>query len=593
MLAGNMPALFSSAAPVSQGNDTFTKLLLHFDAVGNTANIVDSSPAQHGYASITGTGLALSNGTGYFGPSSLYNPANSYFCFQSPVTDFDFGSGDFTIDWWEYRLDAADSRPIGCRNVDGTVYQPWMIYSSGGSVLFYASSNNASWDICNGMSVGTITAGVWTHRAIVRKGSTFYGFKDGVLQATATSAVAMRAGNAGSGPMIGLWVATSTYYYYNGHIDEFRISKGIARWIANFTKPAIPYAPDAPATHFTVSAPASANVNTAFNVTVTALTASNFLNTSFSGTVHITCTDGAAILPADATLVNGVGTFSVTIKTAGTFTVTAASGAVTGTSGSITASTGPSSPQTIFRTTSGNWTVPADWTSNNSIECIGGGGGAFGAAAGGGAYSKKSNLALTPGQVISITVGGGGVAGGVGGTSVFGASVCVAVGGGAGTTHQVGCCMVQTVGAGGAAGSGVGDIRYSGGGGGTGSGGGGGSGGPFGNGGAGGDGGGGGGGGTGGGAFGGAGGNNHLGTGGGFHGPGSNGGGGGAQWQSGCCIFGGYAGGNGTDWDATHGSGGGGGASGGVGGNGGLYGGGAAWNQGGVGAQGIVVIKYQ
>ena len=29
--------------------------------------------------------------------------------------------------------------------------------------------------------------------------------------------------------------------YFNGWLDEFRVSKGIARWTANFTPPAAPY----------------------------------------------------------------------------------------------------------------------------------------------------------------------------------------------------------------------------------------------------------------------------------------------------------------------------------------------------------------
>ncbi|MGA3882053.1 hypothetical protein ACPCYY_19660, partial [Bacillus pumilus] len=57
--------------------------------------------------------------------------------------------------------------------------------------------------------------------------------------------------------------------------------------------------------------------------------------TGYTGTVHFTSTDGIAVLPADTTLTNGVGTFSETLDTAGSQTITAtdtAHGAITGTS---------------------------------------------------------------------------------------------------------------------------------------------------------------------------------------------------------------------------------------------------------------------
>ncbi|MFB9262433.1 Ig-like domain repeat protein [Bradyrhizobium erythrophlei] len=79
----------------------------------------------------------------------------------------------------------------------------------------------------------------------------------------------------------------------------------------------------APATHFSVSAPAAATAGTAFNITVTALDASNGVATGYAGTVHFTSSDGAAVLPANATLTNGVGTFSVTLNTSGSRTITA------------------------------------------------------------------------------------------------------------------------------------------------------------------------------------------------------------------------------------------------------------------------------
>jgi hypothetical protein len=95
------------------------------------------------------------------------------------------------------------------------------------------------------------------------------------------------------------------------------------------------------ATHFSVTAPANATAGTAFNFTVTALDASNATATGYTGTVHFTSSDGSAVLPANSTLTNGVGTFSVTLKTAGAQTIAATdtvTASITGSSGAITVS---------------------------------------------------------------------------------------------------------------------------------------------------------------------------------------------------------------------------------------------------------------
>src|SRR5262249_14481184 len=76
------------------------------------------------------------------------------------------------------------------------------------------------------------------------------------------------------------------------------------------------------ATHFMVSAPASATAGSAFNFTVTALDASNAVVPGYSGTVHFSSSDGNATLPANTTLTNGTGTFSATLGTAGSQTIT-------------------------------------------------------------------------------------------------------------------------------------------------------------------------------------------------------------------------------------------------------------------------------
>jgi hypothetical protein len=80
------------------------------------------------------------------------------------------------------------------------------------------------------------------------------------------------------------------------------------------------------ATHFQVSAPASVTAGTPFTVTVTALTAGGQLDAVYTGTVHFTSSDGAAVLPADYTFTladAGSHTFTVTLKTTGSRTVKA------------------------------------------------------------------------------------------------------------------------------------------------------------------------------------------------------------------------------------------------------------------------------
>jgi len=113
---------------------------------------------------------------------------------------------------------------------------------------------------------------------------------------------------------------------------------------------------------------------TPFNITVTALDASNSVVTNYSGTVHFTSSDSQAVLPANSTLTDGTGTFSVTLKTAGAQTVTATDTAtgISGTSGSISV-TGAAThlsvtaPGSATTGTAFNFTASALDASNNVV----------------------------------------------------------------------------------------------------------------------------------------------------------------------------------------------------------------------------------
>ncbi len=90
------------------------------------------------------------------------------------------------------------------------------------------------------------------------------------------------------------------------------------------------------ATHFSVTGfPTSTTSAVAHTVTVTALDTANNTATGYAGIVLFTSTDGAAVLPPNGFLTNGVGIFSATLNTAGSQSITATDGSITGTQSGI------------------------------------------------------------------------------------------------------------------------------------------------------------------------------------------------------------------------------------------------------------------
>ncbi len=85
--------------------------------------------------------------------------------------------------------------------------------------------------------------------------------------------------------------------------------------------------------------PSSTMAGASGTFTVTALNADGTTDTGFTGTLHFTSSDGQAALPTDYTFQAsdaGMHTFSATLKTAGTQSLTAADGSITGSETGIT-----------------------------------------------------------------------------------------------------------------------------------------------------------------------------------------------------------------------------------------------------------------
>jgi Putative Ig domain len=128
-----------------------------------------------------------------------------------------------------------------------------------------------------------------------------------------------------------------------------------------------------PATHFTFSPQAAAATRRSFNIFVTALDASNNGSTGYNGTVHVTSTDGTAIVPASATLQTGSGNFPVTLETPGPQTVTVTdtvTPSIKGTTNSITVTATPA--LTITSGAPPNGTVASSYGTTSTVyeKCV-------------------------------------------------------------------------------------------------------------------------------------------------------------------------------------------------------------------------------
>jgi len=157
---------------------------------------------------------------------------------------------------------------------------------------------------------------------------------------TATTGTLTPSSTGTSGWASGVWSSSSVTLSVVGSIT-ITAQSGTAIGTATLTVTA------GPATHLVVSGfPNPATAGVAGSVTVTAKDADGNTATGYSGMVEITSSDGQAVLPANAGLSSGIGSFTVTLKTAATESITATdtvSGTITGSQTGITVNPGSAS----------------------------------------------------------------------------------------------------------------------------------------------------------------------------------------------------------------------------------------------------------
>jgi hypothetical protein len=216
--------------------DSYTKCLFHFDEIDGSTTINEASSGK----TVTVNGNAkVSQVAG-----SLLLDGDSDYISLADSDDWYFGTGDFTIDCWvRFNSLPAESQIIIMQEEDSN--NRWYIYRTSTNTLRVVFKSGGVQKAEYYTGILSLSTGVWYHIAVVRNGTSILIFLDGISQ-TLTEATAISTndvGNINGLLYIGRYGLTSNYYF-NGWIDELRISKGIARWTSNFTPPTSIYSTD-------------------------------------------------------------------------------------------------------------------------------------------------------------------------------------------------------------------------------------------------------------------------------------------------------------------------------------------------------------
>jgi len=212
---------------------TNTSLLTNFTNAGITDATAKNDLETVGNAQISTTQSKFGGAS-----MSFVRSTSSYLVANNATGLFSFGTGDFTIEAWVYMnsLPSGNGYPDSYWIVGGgpATSNPGFDIAIGSTNLQVGLTSFASLNIsvAHGMSATT-----WYHVAVVRSGATLYAFRDGVQLATASV-----SGVTADPCLTGLAISAAeptgaTLGNFNGFIDDLRITKGYARYTANFTAP--------------------------------------------------------------------------------------------------------------------------------------------------------------------------------------------------------------------------------------------------------------------------------------------------------------------------------------------------------------------
>lgn len=223
-----------------RGGDPYyanVSLLLHCDGVNGGTTFTDNSPSPK---TVTANGTAqISTAQSKFGGASAYFDGTTNCYAQSNASAaYDLGGGNFTVEFWVY-FNSLSGTPHIIQFNGGNVNFRWNLYIGSTIKSLRLYTENGSGTGGDRLSTIDLFTASWYYITVVKNGGDLALYLNGSRMGL-TALVSFPSGN------LSLTLGTQFFSpvsgdYLNGYIDEVRITKGVARYTANFTPPTAPF----------------------------------------------------------------------------------------------------------------------------------------------------------------------------------------------------------------------------------------------------------------------------------------------------------------------------------------------------------------
>jgi hypothetical protein len=227
------------AVPVAGGDPNFAdvSLLLHFDGTNGSTTFVDSSSNALSPSSVLGNAQISTVQSKFGGASGLFDGAGDQIVYASSAL-FGFGTGDYTVEGFVRFSNASTNRCLLDTRLSISPFTGMAIYVDqaaagfqGRLTLVYGTAG-----VSPSGTTQFAASSAFQHFAVSKSGTTVRGFIDGVQVWSITNST-----NLGTSSNAYIGGALDNSQGYNGYLDEFRITKGVGRYTANFTPPTAPF----------------------------------------------------------------------------------------------------------------------------------------------------------------------------------------------------------------------------------------------------------------------------------------------------------------------------------------------------------------